>query len=75
MQMADDLVQGRVSAVARELLCQGQEKKQSVSRVEVTSLFVVAETELVLMLEAVVVSPSGTYRGKTELDTGSAGCA
>jgi hypothetical protein len=46
-----------------------------VSRVEVTSLFAVAETELVLMLEAVVVSPSGTYRGKTVLDTGSAGCA
>jgi hypothetical protein len=60
------LVQGRVSAVARELLCQGQETKQSVSTVEVTCLFAVAEGELVLKLEAVDV-PVRTYRGKLSL--------
>jgi hypothetical protein len=55
MQMADVLTQGRVSVIARELLCQGQEK-QSVSQVEVTCPFAVAEPELVLKLEAVVVA-------------------
>jgi hypothetical protein len=48
----DVLVQGRVSAVARELLCRGQETKQSVSTVEVSCLFAVAEG---LKLEAVDV--------------------
>jgi hypothetical protein len=45
---------------------QGQEKQQSVTRVEVTCLFAVAEAELVLKLEA-VVAPVGPIAGKLSL--------
>ena len=55
--MADVLVQGRVSAVARELLRQGQETEQSVIRVEVSCLFAVAEGELVFEAVDVPVRP------------------
>ena len=65
MQMVDVLVQGRVSAVAHELLCQGQGEKKSVSR-EVTCLFAVAEAELVLELEA-VGAPVRPIAGKLSL--------
>jgi hypothetical protein len=44
-----------------------------VSRIEVTCPFAVAEPELVLKLEA--VGRSATYRGKSDLDTGSADSA
>ena len=66
MQMADVLVQGRVSAVDRELLCQGQEKKRLAGKGEVTCPSAVAEPELVLKLEAVVV-PVGPIAEKLSL--------
>lgn len=68
MQMAD-VVPGRVSTVARELLGKGQGEK-TVSRVEVSCLFAVTEAELVLKLEEVVV-PVAPIR-KLRLNPGSA---
>ena len=65
-QMADTLVQGRVSAFAREPLCKGQTKK-SVSRVEITCLFDVLEPEP----EAVVV-PVEPMAAILSFDPGSA---